>query len=704
MAAANDAAQNATEHRKNLEKVVADMTASQEGIRKELTDHETALTQLVKTKDEREDSVMKELTQLPILDAFGRPIKIDQVWLPKLTINYNFGAVGDIARFDRCVTCHQAIAESAPGSATEPRYEAEHRLTLSLETPAEKPAALAEVPEDADARAEKYAEILEATYGLRFSDHRFMNVDEPIVEVVRRETPGAKARLEMGDVIELVGDARMLSRRHIYAALLESVAWGKPVKLTVRRGLPHPYASHPRLDLFTGSLSPHKKDDVGCTICHDGQGSATAFKWASHSPNDPFEAKRWKREHDWFDNHHWIYPMTPNRFTESLCLKCHHEVTELEPSERFPDPPAPKLVEGFQLVKEFGCFGCHEISGFDGPNKRVGPDLRTEPPYSAAALALLAGGGLSDQQQAWAKDLSAQPGNDPTRRLLAQSLEAQQKEDKLPGKDPAVTKKLLKLLDELETPGKLRRVGPSLRHVASKNDFDFLYSWVRQPSDFRPSTKMPQFFGLESHLDGKGLGEAKKFEPIEIRTAVEYLLANSQPFEYAKPDGKASAASAERGKGLFEVRGCLACHMHSDFPAATMTQGPDLSRIGAKLGGGDAPRGKQWLYTWLLNPSNYHARTFMPNRFPDAHHRCRRQGDRSGGGHHRVSDGIDAGLEADERAGQGFDGRGKEGPARTGARALENRVHAAAGREVPGGRYSRGSQERAQGGRSRACR
>ena len=69
--------------------------------------------------------------------------------------------------------------------------------------------------------------------------------------------------------------------------------------------------------------------------------------------------------------------MTPERFIESNCLKCHHEVVELEPSERFPEPPAPKLVQGYHLVREFGCYGCHEINGFDGPTKRIGPDLRT---------------------------------------------------------------------------------------------------------------------------------------------------------------------------------------------------------------------------------------------------------------------------------------------------------------------------------------
>ena len=150
--------------------------------------------------------------------------------------------------------------------------------------------------------------------------------------------------------------------------------WGQPVTIKVQRGVPHPFSSHPRLDLFVGSLSPHKMGDVGCTICHEGQGSATAFKWASHTPNTPEEAEQWKREHGWFNNHHWIFPQLPNRFAESGCLKCHHDVTELAPSERFPDPPAPSSWPVTTSIRQFGCFGCHEINGFDGPNKRRGPD------------------------------------------------------------------------------------------------------------------------------------------------------------------------------------------------------------------------------------------------------------------------------------------------------------------------------------------
>ena len=63
-------------------------------------------------------------------------IRIEQNWLPDLTINYNFAQV---ARFDRCVTCHRNISTTRPGTATEPLYPTlpveDRELTLTIETP-----------------------------------------------------------------------------------------------------------------------------------------------------------------------------------------------------------------------------------------------------------------------------------------------------------------------------------------------------------------------------------------------------------------------------------------------------------------------------------------------------------------------------------------------------------------------------------------
>src|SRR6185436_19135677 len=51
-----------------------------------------------------------------------------------------------------------------------------------------------------------------------------------------------------------------------------------------------------------------------------------------------------------------------------------------------------------------------------------------------------------------------------------------------------------------ETPGSFRKPGPSLRYVKSKLSSEFLQNWIRNPFDFRPTTKMPRFFGLDDHL------------------------------------------------------------------------------------------------------------------------------------------------------------------------------------------------------------
>ena len=57
-----------------------------------------------------------------MLDAlYTGNIKLEQIWLPDMTINYNFSSV---ARYDRCINCHRAIDKTAPGSATEPAYPA----------------------------------------------------------------------------------------------------------------------------------------------------------------------------------------------------------------------------------------------------------------------------------------------------------------------------------------------------------------------------------------------------------------------------------------------------------------------------------------------------------------------------------------------------------------------------------------------------
>jgi mono/diheme cytochrome c family protein len=368
--------------------------------------------------------------RLPILDAFAATEKIEQVWLPELTQDYHHRQVD---RFDRCITCHRAIDQTRPGAPDQQRFPRRHGVTLELATPTARPEQAGDESENDSPAAvkqdvESTDDLLLAAYGFAVSPSGLLPGDGVSVRAVRPDSAasgavvissgirqnsaasefsriplredtetwtGAEVRrrvaegglvagpppapgLRVGDVLRQIDDTPVRTMDDVRRLLCDEAAWGSPVTLVVDRGLPQPFASHPRPDLFVGASSPHPLQKVGCTICHAGQGSATDFSWASHTPNTTSAEDAWREDHAWFSNPHWETPMLPQRFAESSCLRCHHDVVDLEPSERFPDPPAPKVLAGFRLVRKFGCFGCHEINGYDTSGRRIGPDLRWE--------------------------------------------------------------------------------------------------------------------------------------------------------------------------------------------------------------------------------------------------------------------------------------------------------------------------------------
>jgi cytochrome c551/c552 len=313
-----------------------------------------------------------------------------------------------------------------------------------------------------------------------------------------------------------------------------------------------PFSAHPNPDLFLTATSPHPIDKFGCTICHEGDGSGTSFQNAEHAPTNPAQAAEWEEKHHWHSNHFWELPMFPKHLAEATCIRCHHDVTSLAASDKFGNS-APKVVEGHSIISKYGCFGCHEINGYDGA-KPIGPDLRLEPntPEQAAKIA-----------------------SDPN----------------------AVA-------------GGMRKVGPSLRHIAQKSTPEFVAYWTENPTRFRPTTRMPKFFGNSNQQDHL----AEMLQPVELQAVAAYLDAKSQPLELLTPkDGY--QANAERGKNLFSRRGCMACHSYGDEELQGMKAdfGPDLTKIHEKIKPG--VDGFKWMYTWLKEPNRYHTRTKMPNLY-----------------------------------------------------------------------------------------
>jgi cytochrome c551/c552 len=522
--------QSAAAHHETLQDIVYLINRPVERAQRAVSDHRTGVDQLERLLIQQRPNAGKELLQWPLVDALGRPLAIEQVWLPELTIDYNFCRV---ARFDRCGTCHQAIDRPSAGRPAEPLIPGSRGLTVELLAPRQAPTA--------------GQGTLEETYGFGLAGQGILRPNDATVGLVLPRTAAANAMLMAGDVILSIDDRPVPDRATAERLLLTDVAWGKPLYLGIQRGLPHPFASHPRLDLFLGAASPHPMNEFGCTICHEGQGSATDFAWASHTPNTPQQQADWYRAHGWFANAHWDHPMLPGRFAESRCLKCHHDVVDLEPSRRFPDPPAPKLLTGYNLVRQYGCFGCHEINGFDDSGRRVGPDMRLE---TAA-----------------------------------------------------------------RRPGTMRKVGPSLVDAGARLDGKYFAQSITDPAQLRPATRMPRLFGMHEHLEGTTLRDAQRFEAVEVQGIIAYLASAGRRVEPAgTPSGVTESASAERGKRLFELRGCLACHKHREFPAGKSIEAADLSDLAAKY---TSQAGKEWLTSWLRDPSRHSPRTKMPNLLLD---------------------------------------------------------------------------------------
>ncbi|MDA1178169.1 MAG: hypothetical protein O2931_05150 [Planctomycetota bacterium] len=639
--------QQAEAHRKALQEIFTQVNAKTVDLQKRQTEMQAEGKRLRKTLEDKTSSyfrfnlrfINQRFLELPILDAFGSPLKIDNLWTDGLKMPY--GSFGEVRRFDRCTTCHQSIDKTLPGMPSSGAFIGESTLVvrITVPDPAMSSESTAPSPSDSISSGDSAVEAaappapvdpLENTFGILLAKQGLIEKNAATIQYVRANSPAALAQvvshkadspgdllsgLRTGDVIYAIGDDLITSPDQVRLHLGEAAKPGQVLDVTVKRGLPHPYASHPRLDLHVGSLSPHAKAKIGCTVCHEGQGTATEFKWASHTPNTPDQAHEWSQEHGWFNNHHWLFPMFPKRFAESGCLKCHHDVVELRPSEKFPEPPAPQVVAGHDLITEYGCFGCHEINGYKG-DRRIGPDMRVEPNYFAAAAQVQQDPNFKsvDQQiRDWAERVVHHPDDDGARHNLLQYLK-----DDAKSESPVLTAdshQLASVFDDVDHPGTLRKVGPSLRHVGNKVGATFLYDWIRDPKHFRPTTRMPKFFGHWDHLDDAERAVAQKYEPIEILGSVQYLLGKSQGVHAPAEPSQApwDEQAATRGQRAFELRGCLACHSHGSFPGHDSSKGPELTNIGNKFELADTPNARAWLYNWLKNPSNYHARTSMPD-------------------------------------------------------------------------------------------
>ncbi len=110
-------------------------------------------------------------------------------------------------------------------------------------------------------------------------------------------------------------------------------------------GQPQPFASHPDLGV-PGFLEKHPFNEIGCTVCHHGQGHAVEKRQA-HGPVK-----------------HWPQPMLSKELTVGACATCHQNISSLKGAER--------LQKAWVLFEEKGCIGCHNLHS---KGMLIGPEL-----------------------------------------------------------------------------------------------------------------------------------------------------------------------------------------------------------------------------------------------------------------------------------------------------------------------------------------
>src|SRR5579885_3730702 len=81
-----------------------------------------------------------------------------------------------------------------------------------------------------------------------------------------------------------------------------------------------------------------------------------------------------------------------------------------------------------------------------------------------------------------------------------------------------------------------KKIGPNLKDIRLKLNKNWIPVWLKKPTDFRPTTKMPNF-RLSDHQ-------------IQAISAYLWQSALTDPLPKQKP------GNAEHGKELFETRGC----------------------------------------------------------------------------------------------------------------------------------------------------
>ena len=303
-------------------------------------------------------------------------------------------------------------------------------------------------------------------------------------------------------------------------------------------------------------------------------------------------------------------------------------------------------TEGEALVRTYGCFGCHEIPGFENESK-VGADLGEFGAKMTDELDFGDTVGVEHSWTGWTLGKVTDPRRYQTRRIvsrmpvfqindedakalavLLKSFQPEQyplsyihnRSEKLNQIDAG--RRLVKKYNctgchEIEGAGgdyidvivaheSLNETNakqfapPTLKAEGARVYPDWLFTFLKEPSDIR--------YGLKVRMPTFELSDD------EATTLVKYFSAlDDEPFPYETLEVPSpTRAELREGKQIFDVLQCISCHP---------SQGEVIPEGSDKAGRPDLALAKErlkadWLIDWMKDPQSFQPGTAMPQAWP----------------------------------------------------------------------------------------
>jgi cytochrome c551/c552 len=287
----------------------------------------------------------------------------------------------------------------------------------------------------------------------------------------------------------------------------------------------HAFTSHPEPDL----LKIHDPEKYGCSPCHQGNGRATTSIEKAHGTYE-----------------HWLWPLFTRGNMEAGCQSCHAADMVLVSND-----VGWTLSDGKDLFRQRGCVGCHRYEGYDKEPEdllSVGQQIKQLEQEKKDNF---------KQASELMKQADKAESNDEANRMNDRAVALKVTNSKLDLRIVLLDRSTKSLLQDM------KKVGPNLKDVRLKLNPNWIPVWLKKPSDFRATTKMPNF----------------RLSDDQINAISAYLwqsaLTDSLPQH--KP------GSVAHGKELFETRGCLACHSIGEGDQLQGgTFAANLTRVGEK--------------------------------------------------------------------------------------------------------------------------